>query len=346
MQVARRLWLAAVCTFAILLASPAVQAQGTKALTQPTKILPADTELVFTINLQQILNSDVLKSNKTIVDLAKAKIQEQLDDKEVGKYLKKANFDIFKDLSSVVVAYPAGRNDNEAFILLQGNFDAEKIEGAIMEASKEAGAGVKVKNVKIANTSAFEVTPPGEKTMYMGILDKKTMIACVTKNDFADAVARFNGTKASTFKADVFKKLLETTNSKQSISFVATGSLVNKLAENNPNANNDQAKMVLGALKQVEGFSAAITIAKDIDFQLGVNAKDAETAQQFAGMANAALILAKTEVTKKAKTQENLAPVVDIVNTLKADANGSNLIIRGQITFATLEKLLQNLPNP
>jgi hypothetical protein len=339
MQFVRRLWLAAACTFAVLVAAPAVQAQA-------TKILPADTELVFTVNLQQILNSDVLKSNKTLVDLAKAKIQEQLDEKEVGKYLKKSGFDIFKDLSSMTVAMPAGRTDNDPFILLQGNFDAEKIEGAIMEASKEAGAGVKVKNVKIANTSAFEVVPQGEKTLYIGILDKKTMIACAAKNDFAEAVARFNGTKAGTFKAEVFKSLLSTTNNKQSLSFVATGKLVNKLAENNPNANNDQAKMVIAALKNVEGFSAAITIAKDIDFQLGVNAKDAETAQQFAGMANAALILAKAEVTKKAKAQENLAPVVDIVNTLKADANGANLIIRGQITFATLEKLLQNLPNP
>ena len=106
MQFVRRLWLAAACTFAVLVAAPAVQAQA-------TKILPADTELVFTVNLQQILNSDVLKSNKTLVDLAKAKIQEQLDDKEVGKYLKKANLDIFKDLSSMTIAMPAGRTDND-----------------------------------------------------------------------------------------------------------------------------------------------------------------------------------------------------------------------------------------
>src|SRR5262245_32875749 len=151
MRFARRLWIAAACMLAVLVAAPAVQAQG-------TKLLPADTELVVTINLQQVLKSEVFKSNKTLVDLAKAKIMEQLDEKEIGKYLKKANFDIFKDLSSVTISVPNRTNVEEAFILLEGNFDSEKIEAAVMEASKEPGADVKVKMVKIANTNAFEVT--------------------------------------------------------------------------------------------------------------------------------------------------------------------------------------------
>src|SRR5258705_665160 len=121
MQFARRLWIAAACTLAVLVAAPAIQGQG-------TKLLPADTELVVTINLQQILKSEVLKSNKTLVDLGKAKINELLDEKEIGKYLKKANFDIFKDFSSITIAVPNRANVEEAFILLEGNFDIEKIE--------------------------------------------------------------------------------------------------------------------------------------------------------------------------------------------------------------------------
>jgi hypothetical protein len=338
MQFARRLGIAAFCTLAVLVAAPAVQAQA-------SKILPADTELVMTVNLQQILKSEVLKSNKTLVDLAKAKITELLDDKGVNEHLKKANFDIFKDLSSVTVAVPGGRNPEEAFIVLEGKFYADKIEAAVMEASK-GGSDVKVKTVKIANINAFEVTPKDEKTMYVGILNEKMMIACVTKADFAGAVARANGTKTSTFKAEVFKSLLQTTSTKQSISFVATSKILNKLAENNPNAGNDQAKMAMAALQQVDGFSAAITIEKNIDFQLGINAKDAETAQKFAGMANAGLLVAKAKVAEQAKQNEKLAPAVDVMNTLRADAKGPNLVIRGQITFEILEKLLQNLPNP
>jgi hypothetical protein len=338
MRFARRLWIAAACMLA-LVAAPAVRAQA-------MKILPPDTEMVVTVNIQQILNSEVLKANKTLVDLAKAKINEQLDDKEIGKYLKKANFDVFKDLSSVVVAMPGNRDTDDGFIVLTGKFDADKIETAVLEASKEAGADVKVKSVKIANTPAWEVTPKDEKTMYVGILDKKTMLACTSKADFAEAVARFNGTKTSTFKDAAFKNLVQTTSAKQSLSFVATGKLLNKLAEKNPNAGNENAKMAMAMLQQVDGFSAAITIEKNIDFQLAMNAKDTDTANQFAAAANIGLQGIKQTVMKQAKMNEKMEPVLDILNTLKAEAKGSNLIIRGQITFATLEKLMQSLPNP
>ncbi len=339
MRFARRFWIAAVCTLAVLVGGSAAQAQN-------TKILPADTELVMSFNVQQILKSEVLKTEqaKTIVELAKGKIHDQLDEKGVLKYLKKADFDLFRDLSSITIAVPGGRSPEEGFILLEGNFDAEKIEAALTEAGKEAGGGVKA--TRIANVKAFEVTPKEDKTMFIGILNAKTMIACATKADFAEAVARSNGTKAGAFKTESFKNLLETTNAKQSISFVATSKILSKLAENNPNAGGDQAKMAMAAMQQLEGFSAAITIQKDVDVQVGINAKDAESAQKFAGMANAVILIGKAKVMEQAKQNEKLAPLVDVMNSVRANAKGSNLLITGQISFDALEKLLQNLPQP
>ena len=105
------------------------------------------------------------------------------------------------------------------------------------------------------------------------------MIACATRADFADAVARLNSSKAGAFRSETFKGLLETVNKKQSISFAATSKFINQVTENNPNAGNDQFKIVLGLLQQLEGSSMAITIQKNIDFQVGVNTKDAETSK-------------------------------------------------------------------
>lgn len=339
MQFARRFWSAAVCTLTVLVGGSAAQAQN-------TKILPADTELVMSFNVQQILKSEVLKTEqaKTIVELAKGKIHDSLDEKGVLKYLKKADFDLFRDLSSISIALPGGRGMDEGFILLEGKFDAEKIEAALTEAGKEAGGGVKA--TRIANVKAFEVAPKEDKSMYVGILNAKTMIACATKADFAEAVARVNGTKAGTFKAGSFKSLLETTSTKQSISFVATSKILGKLAENNPNAGGDQAKMAVAALQQLDGFSVAITVQKDVDVQVGINAKDAESAQKFAGMANAVILIGKAKVAEQAKQNEKLAPLVDVMNSVRANANGTNLVITGQISFDALEKLLQNLPQP
>src|SRR5262249_29590367 len=173
--------------------------------------------------------SEIAKSNKELVDVIKAKISDQLEEKGLAKWLKKAEFDVFKDLNSVTTAVSGARRLglDELFTVIEGNFDAEKIEAAAREASKEAD-GVSFKVIKIAGVKAFEVTKD-EKTLYVGVLNKKTMIACPVKADFAEAVARAKGDKGAQFKSPVFKGLAQSVNAKQSISFVATSNMALKV---------------------------------------------------------------------------------------------------------------------
>lgn len=336
MRISRTGWVSAICTFAILASVSPVQAQQ-------TNLLPPDTELVITINLGQILKSDVVKASKAIIDIAKGKIDEQLDEKGLAKYLKKADFDVFRDLHTITVSVPAERNPEEGFIVIEGSFDAEKIEAAFTEASKDAGGGLKV--IMIGSTKAFEVAPKGEKAMYVGVLNKKTLIACSTKKDFTDAVARSGGKGAGKFKSETVTNLLQTVSNKQSISFVATSKVLSKLADNAPEGA-PQAKMAVEAIKQMDGFSAAITIQKDINVQVGLNMKDADTANKTAAGINFAIALFKGKVDDKAKQDEKAKVLADVMNTLKASSTGPNIVIRAQLTFENLGKLLQNLPLP
>ena len=338
MRFARPFWIAAVCAFGLLMGTSAVQAQN-------TKLLPNDTELVFTINLAQILKSEVVTKNELILGIAKGKIEEQLDEKGIAKFLKKADFDLFRDLHTITIAVPGGnRNPEDSFILIEGKFDAEKIEAMAKEVDKETG-GVKV--IKIGNVNAFEVSPKEDKKMYVGILDAKTVIATASKADFAEAVSRLNGRKTAAFKSEVIKSLLETVNSKQSISLVATSNLMAKLAENAPQgAGGDKAKQFMEILKQTDGFSTAVTIQKDIDFLFGINTKNADTASKYALQGGLLIAGAKAMLAAEAKKNEKLGPVVDILNTLKLTTQGANLVVRGQITFDTLAEVLKGLPLP
>ena len=333
MQFARHFWFASVCVLGLFVSASAVQAQ-------PTKLLPNDTEMIVTVNLQQILSSEVVKANKAIFEFAKGMAAEKLTEKGADKFFKKAGFDPFKDLTSITVAIPGGRDPGEGLIVLEGNFDADKIEAAVTD------AGEKVKVTTIASVKAFEVTAKDDKTVYVGILDAKTMIACVSKADFTEAVGRFKGTKTANFKADTLKSLLPTVNSKQSLSIVATSNLLVRLAENNPNAESVQAKMAIEGLKKIEGFSAGITMQKDIDFKVGVNTKDKETASKFAAFSDKFIQDARGKVAKLADQNEKLAPAVAVLQTIRVSAQGSNLVVTGQVTFETLEKLLSNLPIP
>lgn len=326
------------------LAGLAVVLGAANAQAQQLKLLPSDTELILTVNLQQILKSEILKSNKALVDTLKEKLAGQLEDKGVAKYLQKADFDLFRDLKSVTLGIPGGaRPPQEAFIILDGNFNTEKIEAAVAEADKETGGGA-LKTVRIAGIKAYEVAPKDEKTIYIGVLNKKTLIVAPSKADFSEAVGRLNGTKEPSIKAEI-KNLLDTVNAKQSLSVVATGTLLAKLAENAPQAN-DQAKAAAGFLQKLDGASVAITMDRNIDFQVGVTTPDNKTATDFANKANLFITVGKASVADKAKNDEKAAVALEVLNTMRASAQGNNLVVRGQVTFEALSKLLQNLPIP
>lgn len=335
MRSARWFRMAGLCALGLFVGATAVQAQA-------TKLLPSDTEVIVTVNFQQILKSDILKDNKALVENAKEKVNHTLEEKGLDKWLKKADFDLFRDLTSLTYAISAGKPPTEGFIVLEGKFDVEKIEAAAKEASKEAGGGLKIS--KLAGVKVFEVTPPDEKTLYVGILGKKTMIVTASKEEFEGAVARAKEGRAPEFKAEGMKALMSTVNAKQSISLVATSDALAKLNELNPNAGNPQAKAALDALKQLDGMSMAVTLGKDIDFQVGVNAKNEKTAKDFAAKGNAGLGFLKAMVKDQAENNAQIAPAVDVVNSIRISTEGVNLLIRGQVTAETLGKLLANLP--
>jgi hypothetical protein len=52
------------------------------------------------------------------------------------------------------------------------------------------------------------------------------------------------------------------------------------------------------------------------------------------------------KVAEKAKEDPKLKFAVDVVNSVRVTAQGPNLMIRGQMTFEALQKLMENLPLP
>ena len=98
-------------------------------------------------------------------------------------------------------------------------------------------------------------------------------------------------------------------------------------------------------MKELDGFSAAITIQKDIDFQVAVNTKEAQTKQwSLANLAKLAIGGVRGKVEEKAKDDERAAAALNVMKSITATATGSTLMIRGQISFETLEKIIQLIP--
>jgi len=334
MKLSRRAWeAAALGALGLLLAAAPARAVD-------PKLLPNDTEVIITINFRQILGSEVAKSNKDLIDLAKKALDDKLDEGGAKDYLKKLGFDLFKDLDSVTVASPGSKNPESMMIFVEGKIDPEKLADTAAEAIREKGEAIK--SVKIGGIQAYQFSPKGdEKPFYAGLVGKNLLVFSGSKDAFGDAVARANGTRQSNLKKDM-KALMQTVNKKQSFSIVATGPALARMAEDAPVPN---AEAGLAALQMVEGISAAVTVEKNITFQVGVNAKDEMTAGDWAKKGNFGLQIARAMAEKKRdEDPDKFGPVADIAKTLKLSNEGNNVLLRGEITFENLGKIIANLP--
>ena len=304
------------------------------------KLLPGDTEVVVTLNLKQMLDSEVAKQYKELLDQGRAFIEAELEKQKntnpALKYLEKAGFDLMRDLHSVTVASNGSKDVEAGFLVVEGKFNVAKINTVAEDAARENAELLKV--TRMGSVNVIEFTPPGgEKRFYVALINDKTLVATASHDALKDAIS---GTPRKGLNAN-FKSLLKTTSSKQSFSFAASGVAIAKMLENAPIPNADAA---MGMIKNIDGISAALTLGKDIQFQLGVNSKDEETAKQMVGMGNFGLLAARTAVANKAKEDEKFQPLVDIAKTLRITSEGNNVVLRGEVTLENLEKLIKLAP--
>jgi hypothetical protein len=324
-----RVWLAGLAL--------AVAAFATGVRAADLKYLPDDTEIILTINVKQILNSDLVKGQKAVLDQIKEQMKNNTPE-EAKKYLDVIGFDLFRDLDTITVAGPGKKDHDAGLIIIEGSFQPTKFYEAAAQAAKDHGDHLKIS--KSGEFKVLEIQAEG-KTFYAAMVSKTTILGSLKKENFTAALARATGTEKSALKKNV-KDLLKTMTSKQSISGIATGSALSKALEDAPIPN---AQAIGPALAAIEGLSGALTIGKDIQFQLGIGTKDEETAKDFAQKANFGLIVAKGLVAQKAKEDMKLLPLVDVLNTLRAEAKVSNLLLRAEVSVENIEKLMKNF-NP
>lgn len=302
------------------------------------KHLPSDTEIIFTVNFQQILNSQLVKSQKE----AEAKIKEMLKQSPEGenamRYLKKAGFDVYRDLRNVTVAASGSGDPTSGVIIVEGNIDEAKFYAMAEEASLDAGKD----KLQVKSSGArryLSVTPPDEKKhAYISIVSPGVLVAASNENGMKDAWARAGSDSSAQLKKQV-QDLLATVNDKQSISFVATGSALAKMLKDAPVPNAQKAAPVV---ETIDAITAAITIGKDIDFQLAVGMQDVATAKQLTQQAVIGLAVAKEMVKQKAMEDKRLEPAVEVMSTIRAAAEQNNIVVRGVITGENLEKLIKS----
>ncbi len=329
MRTQRLAWLALL--FGVAAGVPSiVRAEGV-----PEKYLPPDTEVVVTINVQQLYNSTIAKENKDALQQVQFMLDNKLQEVGASKYLEKAGIDLHKDITSITAAGPGTKDNDRGVILFEGKFNPAKLHAAAEDAAKDNPGSINLS--KIGNTNIYEVPLPDGKTVYVGALGNDMLLATISKDVFKATQEQGKSGKSADLPKGL-QSLLPTINSKQSFSMAATGPALARIIQSTPVGNNDQANNVL---RSIEGLSLALTLTKDLQFQLGIFATDKEAAENFAKMGNGGLIMARNLLAQKAKEEPKLAPAVEVAQTLRIVSQGTNVVLRGEVSYETLGKIIK-----
>src|SRR5437870_4713763 len=135
------------------------------------KYLPSDTEFALTVNVRQIVDSELVK--KYALDMVKGALQ----DNEAQKVLEALGFDPLKDVTSVAIASPGGDDREKGLVIVHGKFDTAKFAAKAEEVAKK---DEHLKIIKAGAYTLYQVTGglpgAGDKPTYVALVDGQTMV--------------------------------------------------------------------------------------------------------------------------------------------------------------------------
>jgi hypothetical protein len=292
------------------------------------KYLPGDAEFVAQINIRQIIDSPLFK--KFLLEKAKDKLKEHDD---VAKIFDELGMDPFKDVSTVTTAGNGVETESKPYIIVHGNFDVAKFEAKAEKVAKEMGDTLKIH--KEGDYKVYEVKVEGgdDKPMFVGIVDKTTIVASNDKDFALDCFARAAGKKKGTVKKEL-QDLLEKIDGKQSMWMAMPGSVLAK----SPLSQDDKAKKMLD---KMDSFTLGFTMDKDIKLAVAIASKSAENAKELAEDLKEKLTEAKGFLALIAGQMQQLAPLVDVVGNAKVETEGKTVTLKGGVDEELIEKALK-----
>jgi len=321
----RSLW---IRTLGLVLAAACLA--GPAQAGEVDRYLPDDTEVVVTLNVRQVLDSNLVK--KFGLDQLREAIKAN---DEVNAVLKDLGFDPLKDVERVIVASPGGTDQDKGLVIVHGKYDLAKFKAKGEESAKDYGDIVKIHKVKSGRDEfiIYEVILPDQgQSLFVALPTDSTLLLSGGKDYVVDALKKTGRKGKPTLKNKDFQAVLERLNAKQSLSLVALGSALRKggLAET-------PAKDVL---ERIDALGGGITISDDVKMEVVIGAKNADDAKLIHRKLTDGINQAVGVLALLAGAQPELTPVVEVLKTLTTTTKDKTITIKGQISADVIQKAL------
>ena len=328
---------AAACLAASALAAPA------PPVADLDKYLPDDAQMVAVVNVKQVTSWAPFR--KQFQD----QLQQLLITDPIRDVLKDTGFDPLRDVDRVVVVAAASSTKSipppkivgpppppgaflgttavgpagfTTFLLVQGKFDADKLEAKARQVAKDDA--VSIKSRKVGEAELWEITPPGpagQPHIYLSLLDRNTLMATVVESQALEALDKAAGKKKTDIKDKQVRDALAQADSKAALRVVASGDLVTSVEMKTDGKGGFTTTTKALRDQGIEGVRTAVTLGgADLHVEATITAKDADKAKEMANAMNDGLDMGIKNVTKASQDMKDLAPLVDALKTVKIAA--------------------------
>ncbi len=319
----KRVLTAVVLSLAVAL--PAIAADAPAPAFE--KYMPDAADGVITINVRQLLDSELIK---------KAGLDKALAGDDAQKSVKALGIDPLKDIERVIITGDKEKPD-DVFVIVQGKFDPAKLAAAADDAVKEKkGEHLKIhksehgKIYEVSNLDEVITLPPQaagavggalkNRSIFATIPDKGHVVFTGSKEAAEGVLVKGAGKKATKLSSKELPGLLAKMNLKQSVAVALP-------------SPDDKVKNITGG----------ITVTSDVKTRFTVAASNADAAKQIDDLIGEQLKMVQDIAGLVVLQQKELAPVLDILNSFKHEAKDSDVGINSDIKGETLEKVVKAL---
>jgi copper chaperone CopZ len=321
---------------ALLLAASTVQAAPAPdepGAAKVDKYLPDDAGGVFVVDVKQILAS------KAFTKELKKQLEDLLKMDQVQMVLKDTGFDPFKDVDRVILAITPGADGMSGpFLIVEGRFDAKKLETKAEELAKQFPI---IKPVEIGKSKMYEINPGHGNPAYLGLLDKGTFVLSDSKQEITEAVEKAGGKKKTEFKSKNLGGLIAKMDPKLAVNVACAGEMATGGSAMSVPGGGFVRMVRTLADEGIDSVTGGIAVNEDAKGKIHFVARDADVAKKLAAEFEAGIAQAQKEIAREAVRNEHLLPVVEVVKTFKTSLNEQTITVEGQGTAASAEALVK-----
>lgn len=292
------------------------------------KFLPADTEVVLTVNVRQILDSPLVKKHG--LNALQMLIKSNTD---LQNTLTALGFDPFKDLNTVTAAAAGVAETDRGMLIVHGRFDATKFQAKAEEVAK--GQGDLLKITMVETCRIYEVKPPAqEQVLHVVLIDGNTLVASPKKELVLEAHGRAAGRTSAAIKKDV-SDLIGKVDGTHSVWLALPGNVLARAAL--PGADDKARK----SLDKIDSLHGGVTLTGGVKIEFLLTAKSPTAAGELVDDLNEGLNQARGILAILASNQKGLQSVVDVLTSLKATPKESVITLKGEVAEEMIDKALK-----